>query len=192
MWDVATGELKHRIPGHFDAATSVAFSPDGTVIASGSEDGTVKLWDVATATEKRTLLGHTYHVYSVAFSPDGKLLASGALEQLPEEHWEGTVKIWNVATGEELRTIRGISGGVKSIAFTPDGGTIVAASGVNRQGQRTLSCLSGAGMDEEFVAPAAGAAFHGQAVFAWVLFEQRQREAVQPGEVLPQMLVSDS
>ena len=74
--------------GHTSWVTSVAFSPDGRLLASGSDDQTVKLWDVATGQEVRTLSGHTAPVRSLAFSPDGRLLASGS--------WDGTVRIWGV------------------------------------------------------------------------------------------------
>jgi WD40 repeat protein len=65
-------------PATPDWVLSVAFSPDGRLLASGSwDDGTIKLWDVATGSLVRTLSGHTGAVNSVAFSPDGRLLASG-------------------------------------------------------------------------------------------------------------------
>jgi WD40 repeat protein len=76
----------------------VAFSPDGRLLASGSDDQTVKLWDVETGQEVRTLRGHNGGVWSVAFSPDGRLLASGS--------GDGTVKLWDVATGQEVRTLQ--------------------------------------------------------------------------------------
>jgi WD40 repeat protein len=59
------------LEGHTLAVTSVAFSPDGKLLASGSWDNTVKLWEVATGRELRTLKGHTDHATSVAFSPYG-------------------------------------------------------------------------------------------------------------------------
>jgi WD40 repeat protein len=75
--------------GHTSAVNSVAFSPDGKLLASGSDDNTIKLWDVATGQEVRTFEGHTDWVTSVAFSPDGKLLASGS--------WDNTIKLWDIS-----------------------------------------------------------------------------------------------
>jgi len=64
----------------------VAFSPDGRLLASASEDKTVRLWDPVTGQHQRTLTGHAGPVRSVAFSPDGRLLASAGDD--------GTVRLW--------------------------------------------------------------------------------------------------
>jgi WD40 repeat protein len=79
--------------------TSVAFSPDGRLIASGSKDKTIKLWDVKTGEEIRTLKGHSSWVNSVTFSPDGRLIASGSEDK--------TIKLWDVKTGERDKDIKG-------------------------------------------------------------------------------------
>src|SRR3954454_9249851 len=80
--------LLATLQGHTEGVTSVAFSPDGKMLASGSNDETIKLWDVQAGKEHATLKGHTNEVTSVAFSPDGKTLASASLD--------GTVRLWDV------------------------------------------------------------------------------------------------
>src|SRR6202158_1826456 len=97
LWDVRTGAQLHTFDGHADNVNSIAYSPNGRAIASGSADGTIKLWDVNTAAQLRSFNGHTNIINSVAFSPDGKMLASGSYDQ--------TIKLWNVETGAVLRTL---------------------------------------------------------------------------------------
>ncbi len=72
---------------------SVAFSPDGMTLASGSTDQTTKLWDVATGRETATIKGHKEGVFAVAFSPAGKTLASGS-----KDH---TVKLWDIPARQQ-------------------------------------------------------------------------------------------
>ncbi len=109
------------LTGHSGQVYSLAYSPDGRYLASGSSDKTIKIWETATGTELRTLTGHSMTVWSVAYSPDGRYLASGSLDK--------TIKIWEVATGKELRTLTGHSHSVKSVVYSPDGRYLASGSG---------------------------------------------------------------
>ena len=124
------GELL-RLKGHTGCVLSVHFSPDGTRIASGSTDGTVRLWDASTGGELHTLMGHTSsltpashktacYVESVSFSPDSKCIASGGRDE--------TIRLWDASTGEELHTLKGHTGQVYSVSFSPNGTRIASGS----------------------------------------------------------------
>ncbi len=106
--------------GHGRGVNSVAFSPDGSQIVSGSTDGTLKIWDVEPGCEIRTLPGADHWITCVAFSPDGTMVASGS--------WYGAIQIWDVAGGYEIRSTVGHLEAVNSITFSPDGRQIVSAS----------------------------------------------------------------
>jgi WD40 repeat protein len=93
VWDVATGRLLHTLSGHSQPLECLAFSRDGTRLATGSTDTVVKLWDVATGDEILTLRGHSAGVVSLCFSPDGQKLVSGSID------W--TARVWD-ATPIEL------------------------------------------------------------------------------------------
>jgi WD40 repeat protein len=79
VWDTADGTLLHTLTGHTSPVYSLAFTPDGTLLATGSIDATVKLWQVADFTANPlTLAGHRAAIYDVRFSPDGARLISGS------------------------------------------------------------------------------------------------------------------
>jgi hypothetical protein len=101
----------------------LAFSPDGSLLASGSFDKTVRLWSVSDGKLLHTQEGHTASVLGVAFSPDGKTLASGSVD--------GTVRLWRVADGSPIRVLQGHTDFVYAVAFSPDGKTLASGGADN-------------------------------------------------------------
>lgn len=113
-----------EIAAHRDAIYALAFSPDGSTLASAGYDRAIKLWSVAKPdAPKLTLLDHSDAVYSVAFHPNGQLLASGSADR--------AVKVWDAATGKRLYTLGDPTDWVYAVAWSPDGSKL-AAGGVDK------------------------------------------------------------
>ncbi len=117
VYDPVSGELLRTLSGHQQDVISATFSQDGTYLATGSVDTTVRIWDVNSGDLLRVLEGHAAEVGGLAFSPDRKLLLTSSED--------GMLSIWEAETGQLLRSIPDFA--VYKVSFSPDG-TRVAAS----------------------------------------------------------------
>jgi WD40 repeat protein len=124
LWDAATGDLLKEISTeHTDSILSLAFSPDGSSLASGSKDKTIILSDLSSGQQiERFPSRHSDSVISLAFSPqNGQMLASGSLDQ--------TLILWDATTFQPIgQALLGANGGVTSLSFAPDSKTLVSGS----------------------------------------------------------------
>ncbi|WP_392530274.1 protein kinase [Nostoc sp. C117] len=129
LWQVNTGIEIQTFTGHSDSVSSVAYSPrtatttnsqDRQLVASGSNDYTIKLWQAYTGRNICTLTGHSFFVNCIAFSHDGEILASGS--------GDNTIKLWHINTGKEIQTFTGHSDSVWSVAFSRDRQFLVSGS----------------------------------------------------------------
>ena len=115
-----TGACLKTLQEHDSSIDSVSWSPDGTMLASGSCDRTIKIWDVQTGICLKTLQGHDGSVDSVSWSSDGTMLASGSQDK--------TIKIWDVQTETCLKTLQGHEDLIFSVSWSPDGKKLASGS----------------------------------------------------------------
>ncbi len=118
IWDLTTGKEMQTIAAHSSWVKSLAISPNGRIMASGSNDKTIRLWDLRDGNRIRTIEGHTGSVNAIEFSPDGQILASGSDDE--------TIRLWGAETGSRLLTITGHKGAIHALAFSPTGQTLIS------------------------------------------------------------------
>src|SRR5207248_2549664 len=108
------------LSGHRVAVSGVAFSPDGSRLATSSSDGTGRIWSVATGETEVVLRAHQGRVHCVAWRPDGRGLATGGVDQ--------TARLWS-PEGRLLKSIEGLGGQVTSLSFSPDSRRLLITRG---------------------------------------------------------------
>ncbi|RKU35770.1 hypothetical protein C6496_15855 [Candidatus Poribacteria bacterium] len=129
LWDVETGQLRHRLPAHTDSIQALAFSPDSEILVSGSywspnAESTIRVWNPHTGRLLSTFEDHTTPVFALAFSPDihSRTLASAG--------WDNNVRLWHPQTGQLQATFEGDTAPIVALTFLSDasGGILASAS----------------------------------------------------------------
>jgi WD40 repeat protein/serine/threonine protein kinase len=122
VWDVDTWKVSSVLAGHRAKVSSLAISPDGQTLASGSDDTTIRLWDLRTLgpAVNSILQGNSGAVYAVAFSPDGRTLAAGS--------YDGAIKLWSVSSRQEFGSLKGHLSWIAHLEFCPDGRMLLSQS----------------------------------------------------------------
>ena len=128
--EAATGKELHTFVGHSSAVWSVAISPDDSLVATASDDGTARVWDASTGKEIREFAVRHHpdsnaffspdSVQSIDFSPDGTRILTG--------NEDAIARLWDVKTGDLLQAFRGHGSAVECVAFAPDGRRILTGS----------------------------------------------------------------
>ncbi len=142
VWDPKIGAgdeestvLAENVEAHSDTITEIAFSPDGSQIATGSTDKFVKTFDAATLEHRQSFEAHTGHVLGVDWSPDGRHLASASADT--------EVKLWSVESGEQTKTIKGWTKEVTSVSFVSSASEQVLTTSGDKSIKLDTSALSG-------------------------------------------------
>jgi len=119
LWDIASEEKKEVFRGHFHLISSLMYTPDGSMIISGSYDHTMRSWDITDGQTINTFKGHKDRINDISITKDGRYLASVSEDR--------SLKVWDLANGnEEAMATFQAGDALRSCAFAPDGVTIVA------------------------------------------------------------------
>jgi uncharacterized protein with WD repeat len=119
LLDANTGEPNETpLIGHTESISSLDFNRDGSILASGSYDRTIRLWNVDTGELRKTLEGHTDNVQHVTFSPTGLILASASDD--------GTIQLWDIKTGDVIKILDGHAERIRHVSFSPTGLILVS------------------------------------------------------------------
>ena len=121
LWDIETVSQKFALGGHTATVNALAFSPDGTLLVSASDDNSVRLWNPANGSSVAVLEGHTAPVEALAFSPDGTRLVSADSS--------GAIIAWDVAARAQLQVLQAAGTTTFALAFSPDGALLASAGG---------------------------------------------------------------
>ncbi|MCZ7641285.1 MAG: WD40 repeat domain-containing protein [Verrucomicrobia bacterium] len=120
LWDRAAGTVQHRFEEHGWRVSAIAFSPDGQVLVTASDDRLIRAWDVESGTARGTFAGHRGEILGLAFAPDGRSFASASADN--------TARIWALESGELLQTVEVRGAFIDVAVFTPEGDRLITAA----------------------------------------------------------------